>query len=74
MQLFDMPFQIKSLIALGFFAVLIWIGLELSIKRQAFSVKCCMISSTNIQIQLIHVTGKVVSLSHFKYFFHKTRL
>ena len=65
---------IKSLKALEFSAVLVFIGLELSIKPKAFNAKCYVISSTNIRIQLINVTGNVVILPHFKYFFHKTKL
>ena len=64
---------IKSLKALGFSAVSVFIVLEFSIKLKAFNAKCYVISSMNIRIQLMNVTDNVVSLPHFKYFFHKTR-
>lgn len=62
--------NLRNLSNLGFSVVLIFSGMELSIKLKAFSAKYYMISPTNIRIQFKHVMGNVVSLPDFKYFFH----
>lgn len=68
---YAIPNFINSLKVVGFSAVLIFIGMDLPIEFKALSAKCYMISFTNIQMQLIHVTGNVVSLPHFKFSYIK---